>query len=141
RLSGTEHLEPAIGPQLFESWRGLSALLLADVGLFPESRLLSVYQRLYDSDGDERRDGLRPGKLPAGPAGGEAASGRHSGHGPAPVVWRRLHRRRLAGERSDDAQPRRALRIHERALRRALLQTGIEPRLYERRARDFHRRR
>src|SRR5262249_4342808 len=84
--------------------RQLSSLHLADVGILPESRLLSVHQRIHDANGYQRRYRVGVSQLPAGIAGGEAATGRYSADAVTAVVRRRLCPGRLPDHAYDNGR-------------------------------------
>src|SRR5260370_5749527 len=86
----TRYAELAGGPAQLEIWRPVPEVHLANVGILPESRLLPVYEWIYDRHRSERRNRFGAGEFSAGTSRGEAATGRCAADESATVVRRRL---------------------------------------------------
>src|SRR5580698_8953369 len=87
---GTRHAELGSGAAQLEVWRSVPEVHLADVGVLPESRLLPIYEWIYDRHWSERRDGFGARELSAGTSGGKATAGGSAADEPAAVVRRWL---------------------------------------------------
>src|SRR5689334_25283140 len=77
-------------PQPEVRWK-LSLVHLADVGILPEPRVLSVHEWLLHANREQRWDRFRSGELPSRASRRAAETSGYSKHGSAAVVDGRLH--------------------------------------------------
>src|SRR5215472_3348482 len=90
-------------------WRRCAAVYLADVGIFPEPRLLPVHHRIHDAIRIQRWQRKWIRQFAALVADREAEAGRCSANGSSQLGIRRLRGGQLAGASYRDAEPRAAL--------------------------------
>ena len=62
-LEGRDAIVMATRTPQLQIWRWLSPVHLANVGLCPEPRLLSIHERIHHPDRDSRRHGICLGQL------------------------------------------------------------------------------
>ena len=77
---------------------------MADVGIFPESRLLSVYKWVYDTDCNERRHGFRSCEFLARTSRREASASWNPANAVAAVGGGLVRARYISGDAEHDGR-------------------------------------